>query len=147
MGAYSRVYLQGLMDHPLILWYTKAEIETRRRRSQQWNGNFWTNDYAAMARKTVVRGHLGGGEVPQTNELAIAIESEVASEEIEPADVVGVRTEDATGVDLLSQAVTNGNPAEVGRKRRDPQGEAEDAARHDENATLFDDHPTGSGTP
>lgn len=152
VGAYSRVYLRDLMDHPLIHWMPRSEIEKRRNRSQQAKGNFWRDDYAAMSRKTAIRSHLNGGEVPLTNEMELAIQEDFASEEIEQADVVKVTDAGGVGgVAALSAAVgveikapeSKQQPEPV--RRRPPEDDAEDAARlADRQTDLF---PSGRGAP
>lgn len=85
IGAYATAYLKGSAQ-PVVLVMTRAEIEGRRKRSLARDGGPWVTDYAAMARKTVIRALLNGGLVPLTPQMAVAIEAEV-EEEIKQAEV------------------------------------------------------------
>jgi phage RecT family recombinase len=91
VGAYCRAVVRNC-EEPISLVMNKAQIEMRRNRSAAKNGNFWRDDYAAMARKTVIRAHFNGGELPRSTALAAAIQYEV--EEEKRAEVLSVRTEE-----------------------------------------------------
>ena len=117
IGAYSRVWFHDT-DRPTILYYNLKQIESKRKRSKQPDGNFWTNDRAAMVRKTVIRGHYNGGEVPLTDELSAAMDRELA-EEFKDAEVVSVRSE--SGVAAAKSAIGLGD---AGREAMD-RAEAE----------------------
>lgn len=66
-GAYSRVWLHGV-EEPLILYLPREKIEERRALGDP-GSTFWRNHYAAMARKTAVRAHYGGGDIPLNDDL------------------------------------------------------------------------------
>ena len=91
-ACYSRVWLVG-SDRPLVLMFDREQIEERRERSPAKGSNFWTRDWLAMARKTVIRAHYNGGEVPLSSQLQSALDNETELER--KAEVLGVRTEPA----------------------------------------------------
>lgn len=79
IGAYCRAVIIG-SDEPISLVMNLDQIEERRKRSAAAQGNFWQNDYAAMARKTVIRALFNGGELPRTRDMAAAIDYELKLE-------------------------------------------------------------------
>jgi recombination protein RecT len=87
--AYSRVWLAN--GHKLLLAFERDQIEEVRNRSPAKNSNFWTKDWLAMARKTVIRSHYNGGEVPLSTEVMQALEYELEHER--KAEIVVVNSE------------------------------------------------------
>lgn len=90
IGAWSRVWFKD-NPRPSVLYYNKAQLDAKRKKSAQPDGNFWRDNPAAMYRKTVIRGHYNGGEIPMTDELSAAMDREL-EEEFKEADVVSVST-------------------------------------------------------
>lgn len=110
IGAWSQVWFKD-NPRPSVLYYNKEELDTLRKRSQQPNGNFWRDNPKAMYRKTVIRGHYNGGEIPMTDELSAAMDREL-EEEFKEADVVSVRTERG-GVDAAKDVLGLGGKTAI----------------------------------
>ena len=91
-ACYSRVWLH-YSARPLVLMFDRAQVEERRERSAAKGSNFWTKDWLAMARKTVIRAHYNGGEVPLSAQLQKALDHEIELER--KAEILSVRTEPA----------------------------------------------------
>jgi recombinational DNA repair protein RecT len=70
-GAYARVETKDGQIAQVFL--TPEEVHARRMRSSAPNGNFWVNDFSAMARKSAVRALFASGEVALSEDLAIAV--------------------------------------------------------------------------
>ena len=87
--AYSRVNLKN--GERLIHVFERDKIEEIRNRSAAKNSNFWTKDWLAMARKTVIRSHYNGGEVPLSSALMQALEYE--QEQERQAEITVVKSE------------------------------------------------------
>lgn len=100
VACYSRVWMEG-SDRPLVLVFERDQVEARRSRSKAAHSNFWKNDWLAMARKTVIRAHYNGGEVPVSRELKQALEHE---DEIEKkAEVLSVSDIEEDRTPLVSE--------------------------------------------
>ncbi len=77
-GAYCIV--EGNSGERYLETVTRREIDDRRKRSAAGNSGPWKTDFAAMARKCVVRKLFGGGTVPISAEkmgaISMAMESD-----------------------------------------------------------------------
>lgn len=72
VGGYAVAELDG--GHHVQLWLSLAAIDKRRKKSQQPNGNFWSDWYPEMVRKTCLRALFSGGLVPMSTEMLLAME-------------------------------------------------------------------------
>lgn len=94
VAAYSRVVLtigSGTVTdpEPLAWVMSRKELEAARDRSDGWKAfkankiksTPWSTDFAAMCRKTAMRRHYGGGSVPRSADLILAVDSEIRHEE------------------------------------------------------------------
>mgnify|MGYP003138317642 CR=1 FL=1 len=79
VGACCRIWLRDFAE-PTILTLNRQQIERVRNLSRAATGNFWTKHYGAMARKTVIRALLNGGEIPMSTQLRDAIDVELETE-------------------------------------------------------------------
>ena len=63
-------------------WISLADVEARRKRGASGKGisTPWDTDYAAMARKSAVRGLFASGAAPMSEEIAMALESDNQAE-------------------------------------------------------------------
>ena len=119
----------------LIHVFERDKIEEIRNRSAAKNSNFWTKDWLAMARKTVIRSHYNGGEVPLSSALMQALEYE--QEQERQAEITVVKSEipeaPTTEVEVGFGDRTNSRCVWVGRTR-----EATDEAKrpNQENAVA-----------
>jgi len=79
VGAYCRIWLRGFTE-PTSLVLNRNQIDGYRKLSKASGGNFWTKHFGAMARKTVIRALLNGGEIPMSTQLRDAIDAELETE-------------------------------------------------------------------
>jgi recombination protein RecT len=72
-GVYAMVETEGGGRYLLVM--NREKIIGRAKRGGSWNAEYspWKTDFAAMARKTVLRALLSGGLVPISTELRTAI--------------------------------------------------------------------------
>jgi len=71
IGGYAVAELEN--GQRVQIWLSLDQIDKRRAKSQQPKGNFWTEWYPEMVRKTLLRALLDGGLVPRSTELALAM--------------------------------------------------------------------------
>lgn len=107
VAAYSRVVLTvgegGTVTdpEPLVWVMWRDDLLKTRDRSDGWkafkNGKTkdtpWASDFAAMCRKTAMRRHFSGGSIPRSNDLLMAVASEIEHEEREREVEVPTTTE------------------------------------------------------
>ncbi len=55
------------------LWMSLAQIDKRRQASAKPNGNFWTDWFPEMVRKTLLRSLFSGGLVPMSEEMSFVM--------------------------------------------------------------------------
>ena len=95
VGAYCRIWLRGFPE-PTSLVLNRSQIDGYRKLSKASGGNFWTKHFGAMARKTVIRALLNGGEIPMSTQLQDALDAEVETEK--QIDVLGVEPDNRAPV-------------------------------------------------
>jgi len=120
-NVWSRVYVRGAEALPYTHSMNRQEIEAVRAKSQKPHGSFWKEHYAAMARKSVVRAHYNGGEIPLTDAMETAIARELAQDfaDEKPADVVAI-TDSASATEALKRQL-GVEPTEPQPAAPDPQ--------------------------
>lgn len=79
VAAYCRVLIRDCPE-PVSEVLDRSQIDSRRERSKAKDKEFWTKNFAAMARKCAVRAIFGGGELPVSEELEQAIDYEIEEE-------------------------------------------------------------------
>tara|TARA_R100000808_G_scaffold24692_2_gene57630 strand:+ start:2663 stop:3499 length:837 start_codon:yes stop_codon:yes gene_type:complete len=95
VGAYCRIWLKGFPE-PTSLVLNRSQIDGYRKLSKASGGNFWTRHFGAMARKTVIRALLNGGEIPMSTQLRDAIDAELEAEK--QNEILSVEPENRTPV-------------------------------------------------
>lgn len=87
--AYAIAHLRDAEEMPVFRVMERWEVDARRARSKAPNSPAWTNDYAAMARKTVLRALAEGGELPMQDDdqrLLTLMQAEDKGFDLGPSD-------------------------------------------------------------
>jgi recombination protein RecT len=117
VAAYAVVELND--GTKLVHIMSRAQIVARAKRGASYGGSGpWATDFAAMARKTVLRAMLANGTVPLTQELSRAVagdaDSEVTHEPIEATVIEATPVQQKTGEQHLLEAIgASGDSPEI----------------------------------